>query len=86
MLAIKFAFHEALIASVHAAVQIALTSAGCPDKSVSTKLSDPSSVPGSNTNLSKDLVRSTLDRSSAASDVYMRQMVQNLQDLLRDLY
>ena len=64
--AISFAFQEALIASVHAAVQIALTSSaiavvpsGSLSSGLSTRLSDSSSVPGFNTNLSKDLVSST---------------------------
>ena len=58
LFAINFAFQASLIASVHTAVQIALTSAGSPDKSVATRLSDASSVPGCNTYLSKDLVSS----------------------------
>ena len=54
--AISFALKAALTSVVQAAVAIADTSAGSFDKSVSTRLSEASNVPGSNTYLSKDLV------------------------------
>ena len=56
--AISFAFHAVLTSVVQTAVAIADTSAGSPDRSVSTKLSESSIVPGFSTYLSKDLVSS----------------------------
>ena len=56
--AINFAFHASLIDDVHAALHIALTSSamsvtpsGSFVNGLSTKLSDPSSVPGFRINL-----------------------------------
>ena len=61
--AINFAFHAFLTDVVHTAVQTAFISSvisvvpsGSLSSGLSTRLSDSSSVPGSDTNLSKDLV------------------------------
>ena len=55
----SLAFHAAFTSEVHTALHIADTSVGSADKSVSTKLSEPSNVPGCSTYLSKVLVNST---------------------------
>ena len=58
MFAIRLALYAAFTSVVQTALQIADTSLGSADKSVSTRLSEASSVPGCSTYLSKDLVSS----------------------------